>query len=423
MYRKMLSFLEKSPVNAWAIHNIKETLEQAGFEKLPPAGTALCPGGRYYTERMGSAIMAFRLPQEAPKGFVIAAAHSDSPYLRLMDHAELTGEYVRLSVEKHGGLILSTWLDRPLSAAGTVMVKTEKGAEQRLVDMKKPVAVIPSMAPHLRKGTLDPDMKKDMVALFAPGGKKGSFYQAVARAAGCKEEDVLASDLFLYNAEKPSVWGPEDEYISMPRLDDMACVFCILEGFLEAEATDRIQVMGIFDCEEVGSREPAGGGSDFMPRSLRRVAAGLGADEAAYDAMLDQSWLISSDNAHAVHPNYPELFHPTEYVRMNGGPVLKHSVRYTTDAVSTALFKAVCAGAGVPVQEYSNRADLAGGATLGKIAMEKTSLAAVDIGIAQLAMHSCYETEGTLDTEYMVKAIKASFESRVCFEGGSFTLE
>ena len=420
MIREMLSFIEKSPVNFFAVDNLKNRLEDEGYVALPSSDWELLPGGKYYMTRNSSSLIAFRVPQGKPQGFVITASHSDSPCLRIRDTAELDGLYIRLETERYGGPLHATWVDRPLSAAGRVLVRRENGLDSRLVNLKKDCALIPNVAPHLQKGQNDGakyDPAKDLIALYCEKKNAGSFRKEVAKAAGVREEDIVSWDLYLYNNQPGTIWGPEGEFASSPRLDDLACVYTCTEGFLEAEETDRIPVLCVFDNEEIGSGTKQGAGSDFLPRMLRMISESLYLSPAQHLSLLDNSWMVSCDNGHAKHPNHPEFADTNEAPVLNGGVVLKHSPKYATDAVSSALFSEICRKAGVPVQHYSNRADLAGGGTLGLIADRETPVYTADIGMAQLAMHSAFETMGSRDAEAFAAAMRAVYESRVSFRG------
>jgi len=423
MHRKLLTFIDQSPMVYFAVKNLRQRLLDEGFEELRFGQWTLAPGGKYFLTRGGGAIIAFRVPKQTPTGFVIATAHGDSPCFRIHDKAEMAGDYLRLDAEKYGGPIFSTWMDRPLSVAGRVMVRTAEGLDARLIDMEKDVALIPSMPPQLSKvnagGALDP--AKDLIAVYGLGDAKGRFYADVAKLAGCKEEDVVSTDLYLYSNMPGKVWGANDEFISAPRFDDLACAFCCMEGLIAADdPVDRVQVAAVFDHEEIGSRTKQAAGSNFLPNVLRSVSAAFGLNETDHLRVLDNSWMISADNAHARHPNHTELNDFTEAPVVGGGPVVKHAVKYSTDGASAALFKEVCHRAGVPVQDYSNRPNIPGATTQGNISTEETSVYTLDIGLAQLAMHSAYETQGSRDVDYTVRAIKASFESRVDFDGASF---
>ena len=362
--------------------------------------------------------MAFRVPQDRPTGFVLTASHSDSPCFRLRDHAELAGEFVRLSAERYGGMINDCWLDRPLSVAGRVLVRRENGLDMRLVDMKKDMALIPRVAIHLNRdgnnGTKY-NPAQDLVALYAGGEQKGSFDREIAAAAGCQPEDIVARDLFLYNNQPGTVWGPAGEFLSAPRLDDLACVFACTQGFLTAHETTAIPVLCVFDNEEIGSETKQGAASTFLRDTLRRISLALGQDEEAFQTTLARSFLVSADNAHAIHPDHPEYADRGNCPRMNGGVVIKFNAnqRYATDGRSCAVFRAACAEAGVPVQLMANRSDLPGGSTLGSIAGTLVPVSTVDIGLAQLAMHSSWETMGAQDCAYLAAAAARIFETEL----------
>ncbi len=415
--QEMLDFIHESPVCFLAAENVKKRLLEAGYAELTDLD-GIKAGGKYFMTRNNSAVIAFRVPKSKAKGFMISAAHSDSPCLKIRNKAELDGLYVRLDAERYGGMINASWVDRPLSVAGRVTVRTKKGVAIRLVDLKKDMAVIPNVAIHMNRGMNDSvkyDPSKDLVAVYGEAENKGKFFEEIAEAAGCRPEDIISSDLYLYNNQPGTVWGPAGEYVSSPRLDDLACVFACTEAFLTAKKTDRIPVLCVFDNEEIGSGTKQGAGSDFLPRILLGISRGLGLSENAHYALLDNSFFLSCDNGHAKHPNHPEMADANEYPVLNGGIVIKHSPRYATDSVSCAVFTEICTRAGVKLQSYANRPDIAGGGTLGLIADTKTPVYTVDIGIGQLAMHSCFETMGSRDLDNFILGVKASYEAKPDF--------
>jgi len=328
-------------------------------------------------------------------------------------------------VERYGGMLMATWMDKPLSVAGRVLVRTEQGIETRFVDFKEPVTLIPNLAIHMNRKANDGmtyNAAVDMLPLFSQD-KEVSFRARVAELAGVKEEDLLTTDLFLYNPQKGFAW---DNFVSAPRLDDLQCAFGSLEAFLSAEQAKSMPVYCLFDNEEVGSTTKQGAASTFLKDVLLRICEESGLSQTDYRRCVANSFLISCDNAHAVHPNHPEYMDKNHAVYMNGGIVIKYNAgqKYTSDAVSAAIFQSVCDQAGVPYQRYANRADLMGGSTLGNIANTQVSLNTVDIGLAQLAMHSSFETAGSKDTEYMVRALKCFFEKSLTMTAdGSYTLE
>lgn len=418
MLTSMLNYIQNSPDCFHAVENLRCRLLQEGYTQLEAGEWSLTPGGRYFVTQNGSSLIAFRIPRQAATGFVLTASHSDSPCFRLRDHTELGGEYIRLSAERYGGMINDSWLDRPLSVAGRLLLRRESGLAVQLVDMKKDMALIPRLAIHLNRygnnGTKY-NPAQDLVALYAGGEEKGSFDRELAQAAGCQPEDIVARDIFLYNKQPGSVWGPAGEFLSAPRLDDLACVFACTEGFLAAREGSSIPVLCVFDNEEIGSETKQGAASAFLPDTLSAVSAALGLSAGAHRRLLHSSLMLSCDNGHARHPNHPELADPNEAPHLNGGVVVKHSPRYATDGVSAAVFQELCRRANVPVQHYANRPDQMGGATLGNIADTKLPVSTVDIGMAQLAMHSSYETLGSRDVAHFVRAVTACYESTLRF--------
>lgn len=434
----LMEFLKNSPTAFHAVENIRIRLETEGFERLTEADAwNITPGGKYYTVRGGSSIIAFRVGEKfAGGGFMIAASHSDSPCFKLKPNCELNvkGQYVQLNTEGYGGMICSSWMDRPLSVAGRLLVrKTGRGVtefESRLVDLGRDLVLIPNLAIHMNRRVNDSqsyNKQTDMLPLFSCGNTdSGELLRMAAELAGAEPQDVLGSDLCLYNRTEPTVWGAGNEFISSGRLDDLECAFCSLEGFLAGRNEKTIQVFCCFDNEEVGSHTKQGAVSTFLPDVLRRAASALGADGEEFRRMAAGSFMLSCDNAHAVHPNHPEKTDTKNCVYMNGGVVIKYNSaqKYTTDGVSMAVFRELCGRAGVPVQYFANRSDEPGGSTLGNLAMAQFSVNTVDIGLAQLAMHSAYETAGAEDPGYMTAACREFFSARVfAARDGSIALE
>jgi len=376
---------------------IMEKLNQAGYTRLfEKDAWDLVPGGKYYLVRGGTAVVAFRIPEESPKGFLMSASHCDRPCFKVKENFELGGNYTRMAVERYGGQLLFTWLDRPLSVAGRVTVETENGVKNKLVDIDRDLLLIPNVAIHMNRQVNDGykwNPAVDLLPLL--GGKEtaGKLEKLLEEMAGGK---ILGHDLYLYVRQEASVWGIEEEYISSPALDDLECAWACTQGFLNAKDSGSVPVLCIFDSEEVGSGSVQGAGSMLLPDVLRRICTAMGWD---LDRMLAQSFMVSADNAHAVHPNHPELADPTNAPVMGKGIVLKYNANlsYCTDGVSAALLRKVCAKAGAAVQSYCNRADIPGGSTLGRISLGKISVLTADIGLPQLAMHSCYETAATAD--------------------------
>ena len=416
--KRLLAFLDASPSCYHAAANTAKMLLKAGYTRLYEGEVwNLTEGGRYFTLRGDASVIAFRVPRRDFRGFMIAAGHSDSPTFKVREEAEVpsAGGCLRLSVEPYGGMIMRSWLDRPLSVAGRAVVREGGRLKTRLVNVDRDLLVIPSVAIHMdrevNKGTAL-KANVDMLPIFGMGKEPGAFRQLIAEEAGVTEEDLISTDLFLYPRQAAALTGAAEEFILSPRLDDLQCVFGCLEGFLAAKGSESVPVLAVFHNEEVGSGTRQGADSTFLTDVLRRIRAALGKTEEEYRAAVANSFLVSADNAHAVHPNHPEYADGREFPVLNGGVVVKYNAaqRYTTDAVSDAVFRQVCREAGVPVQRYSNRADLPGGSTLGNISTAHLSVHSVDIGLPQLAMHSACEVAGAKDTAYLVRAMTGYFE-------------
>ena len=420
--QNLCEFLDASPSVYHAAANVAAMLEAGGFVRLSEGDKwTLQKGGKYYFTRGGSAVMAFRVPEGDPKGFLMTASHCDRPAFKVKENPELTGAYTRLSVERYGGMIMSSWLDRPLSIAGRCLVETDSGIESRLVNIDRDLLMIPSVAIHMDR-TVN-DGKKwnpavDMLPLLGGKDSAGKLDKLIEETAGGK---VLGSDLYLYIRQKAALWGMDGEYISSAALDDLECVWGCARGFLAAQGSGAVSVLCVFDSEEVGSNSVQGAASTILSDTLVRISEALGLD---LRQELSRSFLVSADNAHAVHPNHPEYADPKNAPIMGGGIVLKFnaSQRYTTDGVSAAIFRKVCNKADVPVQTFFNRADLMGGSTLGHISLTQVSVPTADIGLPQLAMHSSYETAATADALYLEKAMTAFYSSTLTVNGDSIAV-
>ena len=417
----MLDFIQRSPSEYHVIDNISDMLNGAGYVCLPARERwKLTPGGKYYTLRGGSSLIAFRIPAGGEAhGFRLSAAHSDSPSFRIKFNAEKrSGSYLLVSTEPYGGMIMSSWLDRPLSVAGRVLVRTPEGLKVRLVNIDRDLLVIPSVAIHMDRSVNEGKKfaaNVDMLPLLGEAASAGKLARAIAEAAGAREEDVVDGDLFVYCRTRGCRFGASDEFILSPKLDDLACAWSCLRAFLDTEDadTENIPVCCTFHNEEVGSVTKQGAGSTFLCDTLRRVSFALGGGEERYQTMLAGSFFVSADNAHAIHPNHPEYADKENAPMLNGGVVVKYNAaqRYATDGVSAAAFRELCRGAKVPVQEFANRSDLRGGSTLGSIAGTHMPVPTVDIGMPQLAMHSAVETAGAADLGYFTSAMRAYFST------------
>ena len=433
MYRKvsqeLAEFLKSCPTAFHAVEAVRKELESNGYERFREREEwKLQPGGKYYVTRNDSSVIAFAIGTKLQDySFNIAASHSDFPTFKVKENAEIEvkKKYMQLNTEGYGGMLCSTWFDRPLSVAGRVVIKDGDHFTTKLVNIDRDLLMIPSVAIHMNRSVNDGyayNKQVDMLPLFGgEGSKKGDFKKLIAEAAGVPVKAVYGSDIYLYNRQEPSVWGAQKEFISAQHLDDLQCAYASLKGFLEGEPEKSINVYACFDNEEVGSGTKQGAGSTFLYDVLRRINMGLGKADADYYRAVAGSFMLSTDNAHAVHPNHPEKTDVENCVYMNEGIVVKSHAgqKYTSDAVSIALFRDICEKAGVPVQFFANRSDEAGGSTLGNISSSKVSLNTVDVGLPQLAMHSAYETAGIKDTHYMIKAVKQFFSTHFYEVDGS----
>ena len=436
MYRQvskeLLDFLQKSPTAFHAVETIENELQQNGYEKLLEGQVwQIAPGGKYYVTRNNTSIIAFHVGTKLENySFNVAASHSDYPTFKIKENAEIEvrGKYTQLNTEGYGGMLCAPWFDRPLSIAGRVLVKDGQSIVTKLLNIDRDLVLIPNVAIHMNRGVNDGyayNKQVDMLPLF--GGsetQKGDFKKLIASELGVCEEDIYGSDLYLYSRVAPSIWGLHEEYISAPHLDDLQCGFTTLKGFLNGYNDESINVYACFDNEEVGSGTKQGAASTFLYDVLVRINKALGKDEEDYYRALAGSFMLSADNAHAVHPNHPELTDVNNCVYMNEGVVIKSHAgqKYTSDGVSIAIFKSLCEKANVPVQFFANRSDVVGGSTLGNIAMAQVSMNSVDIGLPQLAMHSSYETAGIKDTYYMIQVVTEFFNSHIS-EMGSHELK
>ena len=422
--KDLMAYLDSAHSVFHAVEGLRNILENAGYTRLQESGKwELAKGGKYYMTRGGASIMAFRIPAGTPAGFMMSASHADRPTFKVKENGELTGKYTRLAVERYGGMLMSTWLDRPLSIAGRVLVETETGMETKLVDIDRDLLLIPNVAIHMNRKANDGytwNPATDLLPLMGGSEAKGKLNAMLEAQAGGK---LLGHDLYLYIRQKASVWGLEEEFLSSAALDDLECAYCCAQGFLNAEAAESVPVLCVFDSEEVGSSSVQGAASDLLENLLSRICKACGWDLME---MLSSSFMVSADNAHAVHPNHPEFADATNAPVVNGGVVLKFNAnqRYCTDGVSGAIFRKTCEKVNVPVQSYYNRADLPGGSTLGNISLCHVSVPTADIGLPQLAMHSAFESAGVKDAAYLMDAMAAYYSQTLrCTADGCYELK
>lgn len=423
---ELAAFIQSSPTPFHAVEQMAEILKREGF--LPLAESArweIHRGGRYYVTRNHSSILAFEVGNDVQDyGFQIAASHSDSPTFKVKERAEMTvkGHYTKLNTEGYGGMLCAPWFDRPLSLAGRAVVRTKDGIQERLVKIDRDLLLIPSLAIHMNRKVNEGqkfNLQEDMLPLLSARElEPDTVRKLIAEELQIRPEHILGMDLFLYNRMKPSIWGLEEEFLSCPQLDDLQCAYASLKGFLKGKNPGGINVFACFDNEEVGSGTKQGAASTFLTDVLKRVNRALGKGEDDFCRAAASSFLLSCDNAHAVHPNYPQKTDEGNCAYLNEGIVIKSHAgqKYTSDGISTALFQEICRNAGVPVQYFANRSDMAGGSTLGNLAMAQMSMKAVDIGLPQLAMHSSYETSGIKDLVYLEQASEIFFRTQLLEE-------
>ena len=427
MIKRLLSFLDASPVNFLAVKNIADTLLANGFRRVDPSQPLgeVKSGDRFFVTKNNSSVFAFRIGNKpiADAGFHMICAHCDSPTFRIKPNAEMLteGGIVKLNTEVYGGPIMSTWFDRPLTLAGRVIVRGEDvmQPQTQLLHIKRPLLQISNLAIHFNRQVNDGvalSKQKDVLPLLGQITSQleaGNLLMNVileelnGNAAGHKlcAKDILDFDLYLADATPACTFGVHNEFISSGRLDDLSMCYAGLEARIASDTTDTTQVLALFDNEETGSQTKQGAGSPFLSFMLKRIALAQSNTEEAYYQAVERAFMISADNAHAWHPNYPEKYDPTNHPMLGGGPVIKFNAaqKYASDAVSAAVFAGLCEKAGVPCQRFVNHSDVAGGSTLGNILASSIPLRGVDMGNAILAMHSCRETGSVADHVYCVK--------------------
>ena len=413
----LLSFIRKSPSCFHVVENVRETLSDAGFEELDETERfAVKPGHSYYVVRGGSAIIAFRIPSSCTPSFSLVAAHTDSPTFKVKENPEITGQYTTLNVEGYGGMLMAPWFDRPLSIAGRAFVREEDGSlTTHLVDLDRDLVSIVDLCIHMNRKANDGiayKIQKDLFPIIAVGSKPALLKRLVAEKLGVQEGQVIDSDLFLYNRMSGSIWGYDDAFFSSPKIDDLQCAFSAVQALVHAKEGRTIQVVSLFDNEEVGSGSRVGALGDFLSVTLDRIGTSLGWDGEEKHCAQARSYLLSADNGHAAHPNYPEVCDATNKPVVNGGVLIKYAAnqKYTTNGASGAFLKNLLGKNGIPCQDFQNNSNIPGGSTLGNLANQHYSIPSIDIGAAQLAMHSPYETGGTKDTSYLKECMSVFLE-------------
>ena len=424
----MVSFINESPVSFFAIDNIRKILNKNGYKEISEKDLLSSSNfEKVFIVRNDSTLLAFNIGKEIDKNntsFNIVVSHADSPSFKLKPECDgKTGLYNKINVAPYGGMIAPSWLDRPLGIAGRVIIEDEDEVYSKIVNLDSLTVLIPNLCIHfnhdINKG-YEYNMAIDLQP-FMSFDNDTKFMSVLSKKVEISEENITNFDLSLYNKESGVLWGENREFISCPRLDDLECAYTSTQGFIRGNNPHSINVLYIADNEEVGSLSRQGADSDFLRVNLRRICLALGIN---YDVALTNSYLISADNAHAVHPNKPEVTGSDNRVYMNKGIVIKFNANnaYTTDALSSSLFQKICKKAKVPYQFFANRSDIRGGSTLGKDLLSQVSIMSVDIGLAQLAMHSSYETAGTFDVSYAIKAFEEFYSSHITIDNNKYKI-
>ena len=412
-----LKFIEKSKTPFHAVESISDILNDNNFTKLTEASVwDLKLGGKYYVTKNDSSIIAFTLPTElSDLSFNIAASHTDSPTFKVKPNntVETAAHTLGLHLETYGGTILSSWLDRPLSIAGRVVYKDGNRLVSKLVDFKRPLCVIPNVAIHQNRTINDGykyNVASDMVALYG-ANKSMKLFDLVCKEFEINREAICGMELYLYNYERGFEFGSDNEFILAPQIDNLECACLSLISFIEATNNKSCNVYCSFDNEEVGSGSKQGALSTFLFDVLVRICHKFNLGEEEIRIAFAKSFLVSCDNAHATHPNQPQLCDSLNRVYMNEGIVIKTNANlsYTTDAISNGLFTSILKEENIAYQVFANRSDTRGGSTLGHLALSQVSIDAIDIGLAQLAMHSSMEVCGVKDMQIMVDGIRAFY--------------
>lgn len=428
--KELLEFIKKSPTAYHAVRSICDLLKESNGEQICEAfDFDFSYGKTYYITRSMTSIIAFRVPKN-PKGFMICASHTDSPTFKLKPSFEksVCGKYITLDVEKYGGMIHSTWLDRPLSVAGRITVREENRVISKLLTLDRDLLVIPNVCIHFNRSINDGgkyNPQTDLSPLYAEGTDHTSLIKLIAEETKVRQSDILSHELFLYDRTPGCIWGSDGQFFSSTRIDDIACAYTSLKAFLKAEPTECVQIYASLDNEETGSMSRQGAHSTFLYDVLNLICSKADISNSNRQRMINSSLMVSADNAHALHPCHPEYCDQLNAPVLNGGVAIKTNAaqRYVTDAVSASLFKEICRKSNVPTQSFANRSDIAGGSTLGNILTTNVPICAVDIGMPQLAMHSAWESAGVKDVKYMTDCLSQFYMTRIiCLCDGSYEI-
>lgn len=429
--QELFQFIENSPSCFHAIATAAKILTKHGFTELMEGNIwNLERGKSYFVRRNDSAIIGFKIPEKTFKSFQIIASHSDSPSFKLKENPEMktAGHYTKLNVERYGGMICSPWFDRPLSIAGKVMIREGNHFTSRLVNLDQDLVMIVNLAVHMNRGVNEGysfNAQKDLLPIFGNECADGSLFSLISKSLDIPKDSIVGADLYLYNRMKGCIWGANREFISAPKLDDLQCAFASIQALVHSSNTSNVSVCAILDNEEVGSGSKQGARSPFLSDVLKRISNSFGKSEEEHFASLASAFLVSADNGHAIHPNYEEKCDPVNKPYMGGGVLIKFAGNqsYTTDSVSYALFRSILDDEHIPYQLFFNRSDQPGGSTLGNLSTSHVAINSIDIGVAQLAMHSPYETGSVKDTLQLTNAMTAFYRHSICTDGaGGYTL-
>ena len=415
----LLDFLNHTHSEFNAANNIREILKANGFIELDEKMNFLLERGKnYFVIRNDSGVIAFKIPNEIKDyNFAITSSHLDSPCLKLkMEKDVVSNGYHKLNVEKYGGLILSSWVDRPLSIAGRVVIENEGKFETKFIDIEKPLLIIPNVCIHFNReinNGFKYNEEIDLKPIISLDGEENSILKELSSYLSVEENKIVTYELNTYNFTKSYVGGLKDEFIMSPRIDNLESAYLSLRGFLESY-NENISVFAAFNNEEIGSGTYSGADGDFLKNTLKRISNLLGYSENEFFSAIARSFNLSIDNGHAVHPNHPELSDSNNFVYLNKGPIIKfnNNMAYMSDACTAAPIISLCKNNEIPFQIFYNKSDIRGGSTLGTLSNSQIGIRTCDIGCAQLAMHSSYETAGSKDAEYMYQLVKVYYSTK-----------
>ena len=410
--KDLLDFIKRGTCTYTVKEEIKKELENQGFQELFEEDSWKLTAGKYFICRNDSSCIAFHIGKHYQKGFNIITTHSDTPALLIKPQNEIfENGYLKINVMPYGGLLNYGWLDRPLSIAGRIILKKENTLESKIIDLQSPLLVIPSIAIHQNEKantSLDLNKQVDLIPIIGLKEEKDILRQMIAKQLNIKKDEILDYDLLLYNCEEPQIIGEKKDLLLSPRIDNLTSTYAALKAFLKISNEQNINVFCTFNSEEIGSLTKEGADSNFLMDTLKKIAASLKID---ISTSLYQSFIISSDNTHAIHPNHPDLGDTTNKTYLNEGIVISKEIDSTTDALSSSIFKQICQKAKVPYQDSTSRNDMTTGSTLSGISLRHVSVTSIDIGLAQLAMHSSIECIGKNDVYNLYQAFLEFYQT------------